>query len=109
MFSRQQSPRAGAVFNDESTARDTLTKLRSKQACHDVIGTTCGEAHHNAHLSRGPGLRMGTARQHANKRGRSQQSAAAMNARHGLVSSVLFLVVKAKPARTRSASLKRKA
>jgi hypothetical protein len=51
---------------------------------------------------------MGTARQHANKRRRSQQSAAAMNASHGLVSSVLFLVMKAKPARTRSASLRPK-
>jgi hypothetical protein len=34
---------------------------------------------------------MRTARERANKRRRSQQSAAAMNARHGLVSSVLFL------------------
>jgi hypothetical protein len=34
---------------------------------------------------------MGTARKYADKRRRSQQSAAAMNARHGLVSSVLFL------------------
>jgi hypothetical protein len=34
---------------------------------------------------------MRTACKRADKRGRSQQSAAAMNARHGLVSSVLFL------------------
>ena len=91
MFRRQQSARAGAVFNDESAAWNTLTKLRGKQPCHDVIGAASGEAHHNAHLARGPGLRMGTARQCADKRWRGQQSAAAMNARHGLVSSVLFL------------------
>jgi hypothetical protein len=36
-------------------------------------------------------LRMRTARQYADKRWRGQQSGAAMNARHGLVSSVLFL------------------
>jgi hypothetical protein len=91
MFRRQQSARAWAIFNNESTAWDTLTQLRCKQACHDVIGTTGSEAHHNAHLPRGPGLRMRTACKRADKRGRSQQSAAAMNARHGLVSSVLFL------------------
>jgi hypothetical protein len=34
---------------------------------------------------------MRTARQGADKRWRGQQSAAAMNARHGLVPSVLFL------------------
>jgi hypothetical protein len=105
MFRRQQSSCTGAIFNHESAAWNSLTQLGGKQARHNVIGASGSKTHHNAHLARGPGLRMGTACNHANQRWRRQQSAAAMNARHGPVSSGLFSCDKAKPARTCSASL----